>query len=282
MNPTSDSIWHLPDEGEHNRQAAWVRRLDDTGLAAAQADALALEVPVAMEINGISYAVMMATPSDLADFARGFLYTERIIDHLGELYDVDINHGDHGVTLHIQLATAAWVRLKHKRRSLLGVSGCGVCGIESLQQLQNDMGAFRQAETTQAPHSVHELTTPILNAALQQLETRQTLRQATGATHAAAWASWLGAIEIVREDVGRHNALDKLIGALLLQHCAPDSGWILVSSRASFEMVHKTAVWGGVCLASVSAATAQAVSWARLRQIRLYGFARPNRAVCYV
>ncbi len=282
MKRIANSIWHLPDEGEHNRQTGWVRRLDASGLATAHADDLALEVPVAMEINGISYAVMMATPSDLVDFARGFLYTERIIDHLGELYDVDIHHGEHGVTLHIQLATAAWMRLKHKRRSLLGVSGCGVCGIESLQQLQSDMGGFRQPETMQDQRAADDLTTVVLNTALQQLETRQTLRQATGATHAAAWASWSGVIETVREDVGRHNALDKLIGALLLQSRAPDSGWILVSSRASFEMVHKTAVWGGVCLASVSAATAQAVEWARLRQIRLYGFARPNRAVCYV
>jgi formate dehydrogenase accessory protein FdhD len=170
-------------------------------------DSIAEEVPVALVFNGISHAVMMATPLDLEDFAIGFSLAERIVDQPSQIYDIVVvsNTAILGIELQIQIASECFVRLKNKRRSLSGKTGCGLCGLESLQSL--DLATPRL-------NADHRVSKAALAKAFGQLSSKQVLNAATGSMHAAAWADLDGDILCVREDVGRHNALDKLIGGL--------------------------------------------------------------------
>ncbi|MGL4767292.1 MAG: formate dehydrogenase accessory sulfurtransferase FdhD [Formosimonas sp.] len=250
-----------------------VQRISHGQLQAASNDILAVEAAIAIEINGLSHAVMMGTPHDLADFALGFVYNEAIVRRRADVFDVEIDQAEHGFIVRLTIASACFAQLKDKRRTLLGRTGCGLCGVASL--------AYFQTLTAQSHCAPSRLDFSILDAVLQQFDTLQPLRAQTGATHAAAWVNWQGKIELVREDVGRHNALDKLIGALLNANATPADGFVLVSSRASFEMVQKTAQWGAGCLVAVSAATSRAVKWAEQHHIQLIGFARMGKAVLY-
>lgn len=239
-------------------------------------DALANEVPVALVYNGISHVVMLASPADLEDFAYGFGLTEGIIDEAGEYYGVELQSaGTAGVEVHIELASAAFAGLKHKRRNLTGRTGCGLCGAESLQQV------FKQPLL--AGYTSASISHAALQRALVDLQQCQPLQQQTGASHASALVSVQGEIMLVREDVGRHNALDKLLGALLRQHRldALGDGWILTTSRASYEMVQKVAMAGGRSLVAMSAPTAFAVELASQYDMTLVGFARPGQYVVY-
>ena len=238
----------------------------------ARQDWVAEEVPVALEFNGISHAVMLATPLDLEDFALGFALSEGILDHADELYAVDEAASEQGITLHLRIASASFARLKARRRSLAGRTGCGLCGTESLAQVVRDV----------APVSVAPRCEPgAIGRALAQLPALQTLQQATGAAHAAAWCTAQGEVRWLREDVGRHNALDKLIGALSRHDVAAASGFVIVTSRASFEMVQKTASAGIGLLAAVSAPTALAIHTAQRCRLTLAGFARQQDLVIY-
>ena len=238
----------------------------------ARQDWVAEEVPVALEFNGISHAVMLATPLDLEDFALGFALSEGILDHADELYAVDEAASEQGITLHLRIASASFARLKARRRSLAGRTGCGLCGTESLAQVVRDV----------APVSVAPRCEPgAIGRALAQLPALQTLQQATGAVHAAAWCTAQGEVRWLREDVGRHNALDKLIGALSRHDVAAASGFVIVTSRASFEMVQKTASAGIGLLAAVSAPTALAIHTAQRCRLTLAGFARQQDLVIY-
>jgi len=235
-------------------------------------EVLADEVPVALVYNGISHAVMLATPDDLEDFALGFSLSEGIVDCRTELYDIEVVCHGAGIELRMQLAAAAMYRLKSSRRMRTGKTGCGLCGIESLQQ-------FDQAIPSVPCGGI--LSASALQLAMQGLCLFQDLHAATGAAHAAGWASANGSVQLVREDVGRHNALDKLIGAMARQGIASHSGFAVVTSRASYEMVQKAARAGMPLLAAVSAPTAMAVRLADAAGLTLAGFVRAQRHVAY-
>lgn len=241
-------------------------------------DWVADEVPVALAFNGISHAVMLATPLNLADFALGFSLSEGLLNDPAELYDVEEVAGEDGITLQLQVASAAFARLKAHRRAMAGRTGCGLCGADSLAQVLRPMPALppRVASDTVSPAAVAW--------AMDELAALQVLNQATGAVHAAAWCHADGEVRLLREDVGRHNALDKLVGALAadpdLRHAALD-GFIAVTSRASFEMVQKTLCLGVPLLAAVSAPTALAVQVADRAGLTLVGFARRGDLVAY-
>lgn len=228
--------------------------------------ALAVEVPIAFEYNGIAHAVMLATPRDLEDFALGFSLSEGILGEAAELYQVEARPGASGITLALQVASEAFAALKQRRRTLAGRTGCGICGTESLEQVLRPV--------PQLPRGDWQLSTAALAVASTSLASVQPLLQQTGATHGAAWCTTEGAVLHVREDVGRHNALDKLIGALRRAQVPTDRGFALISSRASVEMVQKAATAGIGVLAAVSAPTSLARDLAQRCGITLIGFAR--------
>jgi FdhD protein len=233
---------------------------------------VAEEVAVSLNYNGLAHAVMMASPADLEDFALGFSLTEGVIDTPGELHRVEIVPLDEGILVRMEIDEARARRVEAQRRNLAGRTGCGLCGAESIEQ------ALRQPPAVplglQVPHAV-------LHRAFDALAERQTLNALTGAVHAAAWANARGELELVREDVGRHNALDKLVGALVRGARQPDLGFALVTSRASFEMAQKAAVAHIQILAAISAPTALAVRVAQQARLTLVGFARGHRHNVY-
>jgi len=253
------------------------------GVSSALPDAVAEEVPIALVYNGISHVVMLATPADLEDFAYGFSFTEGIISHRSQIYGIDAKALFHangplqGIELHIELATEQFALLKAQRRNLTGRTGCGLCGAESLQQV------FKQPMS--ATGRLVTVSLSAIDAALAGLKSQQPLQQLTGATHASAIADASGQVVCVREDVGRHNALDKLVGSLLRQGCDFSTfwaqHWVLTTSRASYEMVQKVAMCGGQVLIALSAPTALAVNLAQEYGFLLVGFAKAGQCVVY-
>lgn len=242
------------------------------GQVASASDTLAEELPVALEFNGISHAVMLATPLDLEDFALGFAISEGIVDSVDEVYDLQLEQRCDGLVVQLDIASARFARLKEMRRNLTGRTGCGLCGTESLAHAVRPLAPLAQ------PGMVHETA---IRQALAGLRQQQTLQQLTGATHAAAWCGDDGSIRLLREDVGRHNALDKLIGAVLKSRPAVRDGFVVVTSRASMEMVQKTVTAGFGCLVAISAPTRLAVDLADAAGLCLIGFAKPERWVAY-
>jgi FdhD protein len=235
-------------------------------------DHLAEEVPVALVYNGISHAVMMATPRDLEAFALGFSLTEAIIDSASECYAIEVEAGKAGVAVHLEIASRAFMALKERRRSLTGRTGCGLCGVDSLDQVYRSLPVLARAAPVARSAVVR---------ALAGLKGEQPLNRLTGATHAAAWCSANGDLVIVREDVGRHNALDKVIGAMAgLKERDPD-GFMVISSRVSVEMAQKTAMAGVAALVAVSAPTAAAIRLAEGCGMTVIAFARGEDFVCY-
>ncbi|AOB25888.1 MULTISPECIES: formate dehydrogenase accessory sulfurtransferase FdhD [Bordetella] len=240
--------------------------------AAGQSDHVAEETPVALEFNGISHATMLVTPTHLDDFALGFALTEGIVGGMADVRGVELETRCDGIVVQVEIATSCEVRLKERRRAMAGRTGCGLCGVETLPEVVRDVAPVADSAAV-----------PVANVlrAMQSLRSRQTLHDATGATHAAGWADASGEVVLAREDVGRHNALDKLIGALARQGIAPLPGMAVVSSRASFEMVQKTASAGIPILAAVSAPTALAIRLARQANVTLLGFVRNTDATIY-
>lgn len=235
-------------------------------------DALAEEVPVALEFNGISHVVMLATPADIEDFALGFALSEGILGDRRECYGIDVSATSQGVTAHLEVSSRAFAGLKARRRNLTGRTGCGLCGTESLDQVLRPLPAA--GEPLRVTHAA-------LAAAHAGLARHQPLNGVTGAVHGAAWCSPQGEILCLREDVGRHNALDKLIGALARSEQAFDRGFVLMTSRASVEIVQKAAQVGIPMVAAVSAATALAVRTAEGAGVTLVGFVRGEQCVIY-
>lgn len=242
------------------------------GVAIQEQDCVAEEVPVAFEFNGISHAVMMATPDDLEDFAYGFALSEGIVDTASQIHDVEISATHMGLTLHIGIAASCFARLKDIRRNLTGKTGCGLCGTESLSH------AVRIPQCL--PVSPMFAASAVASA-MAAMRSRQLLLSLTGSTHAAAWCESDGEITLIREDVGRHNALDKLIGALARACLQANTGFIAVTSRASYEMVQKTATAGVGTLAAVSGVTGLAVEVADCVGLTLLGFARGDDVCVY-
>ncbi len=237
----------------------------DAGVPAAVTADIACEVPVAFEYNGISHAVMLATPADLHDFAIGFSLSEGIAT-ASQCYGVEVRRSAAGLTLAIEIAASAFALLKAHRRTLAGRTGCGICGTESLEQVLRPLPDLSAQPLRIAPAA--------LARAYAGLADVQPLQHATGAAHGAVWCGLDGAIVCAREDIGRHNALDKLIGALVRNGFETRGGFALVTSRASVEMVQKSATAGIGVLAAVSAPTALAVQVAANCGQTLIGFAR--------
>jgi FdhD protein len=254
--------------------------------AATSSECLAEEVPVALVYNGISHAVMLATPADLEDFALGFSLTEGLIDDAADLLDCDITPHrldtlpvaaggqalSQGITVDLRITLRCFMRLKEKRRNLTGRTGCGLCGTENLAE------AIR-AVPLQVPAIT--ITHAALQRAMAELAQGQHLQRATGASHAAAYCAADGQVLAVREDVGRHNALDKLVGWLARSPHEAGAGFVVVTSRASYEMVYKTARAGVGLLAAISAPTALAVRTAQSAGLTLLGYVRGERATAY-
>ncbi len=235
-------------------------------------DWLTEEVPVALEFNGVSHAVMLATPADLEDFALGFGLAEGIFASAADLYGCDVSASVRGITVGMEVSARSFAGLKERRRTLAGRTGCGMCGVESLDQVLRPVPAVPAG----APVHAHAIA-----RAMRGLHARQRLCQATGAVHAAAWCSLDGAVQCLREDVGRHNALDKLVGALARVGARHGDGFIAVTSRASVEMVQKAAAAGAPLLAAVSAPTLLAVETARAAGMSLVGLVRDDNLVVY-
>ncbi|HCC5836527.1 formate dehydrogenase accessory sulfurtransferase FdhD [Citrobacter farmeri] len=237
-----------------------------------QPDEVAEEVPVALVYNGISHVVMMASPKDLEHFAVGFSLSEGIIDNPREIYGMDVVPSCNGLEVQIELSSRRFMGLKERRRALAGRTGCGVCGVEQL----NDIGKpVRPLPFTQTFNLAR------LDQALRHLKDFQPVGQLTGCTHAAAWVMPSGELAGGHEDVGRHVALDKLLGRRAAQGESWLPGAVLVSSRASYEMVQKSAMCGVEILFAVSAATTLAVEVAERCNLTLVGFCKPGKATIY-
>ncbi|PZP33398.1 MAG: formate dehydrogenase accessory sulfurtransferase FdhD [Roseateles depolymerans] len=236
------------------------------------AEQVADEVAVALEVNGLSLAVMMATPLDLEDFALGFLLSEGLIDEPGELLEIEPKPVDAGIALQLQVTQRQLHRFKERRRSMVGRTGCGICGAESLEQALRPLSR---------PVGTAMVSMEAVLHGMAGLAQAQQLQQLTGATHAAAWCDLRGQALCVREDVGRHNALDKLIGAMARAQVDASQGFIAVTSRASYEMVHKTAMAGVGLLAAISGPTHLAIRTADAAGLTLAGFVRGGRATVY-
>jgi FdhD protein len=258
-----------PDRAQHGRAGRRVIQIRD-GVAETSDDQLAEETPVAVHYDGEPFAVMMATPRDLEDFAYGFSLTEGRAPP-DDIVEIEVQAVLEGVLLDIRTRNPASAKTA-TGRILPGRSGCGICGTRLLEEVVK-----RPATVGKGPM----LSSTALERALAGLQQRQPLNAATGATHAAAWARTDGTLSLVREDVGRHNALDKLIGAMHRNGMDPQAGFALVTSRASYEMVTKAALAGITLLAAISAPTALAVDLSRDCGLTLAGFVRPGRYVVY-
>lgn len=242
-------------------------RIDPDGGHSAVTRAVAVEVPIAIEINGIGYAVMMATPADLVDFGHGFVWSERLVDVHTEIVSVDHLQGEFGHRLLIQLVPERTGRLLERFRHRVSDSSCGMCGIESLAQAMRPLPVVTGAS-------------PVADAAvfraLGEMRSFQPLNAATGAVHGAARCLSDGRIIDAREDVGRHNAFDKLVGAMLRVGASWGDGFALLSSRCSYELVEKAALSNCPTLVTISAPTTLAVERAKAAGVRLIVLARPD------
>lgn len=235
-------------------------------------DSVAVEVPVAFEFNGIGHAVMMASPADLQDFAYGFSMTEGIVSSVSQIHDFECVVSDEGYSLQLTIAASCFAQLKEKRRSLVGRTGCGLCGAESLSHALRPQVAM---------HDMPSFSVQAISRAVDSMRSHQLLLAMTGATHAAAWCNADGDIILIREDVGRHNALDKLLGALTREKRSARDGFVAITSRASYEMVQKTASMQIGLLAAVSGVTSLAVDVARQSGLALAGFTRGHDMSIY-
>jgi FdhD protein len=226
---------------------------------------VAVEVPVQVSFADVPFAVMMLTPADLVDFAYGFGLTEGMIERAADIRAVTPGEAEDGLTLRIDLVGQKLHAHLARQRAMTGRTGCGVCGIDDLEALRR-----AKASDSVAP----SVTVAAIGTALSTLDDRQVLNAKTRAVHAAAWADASGAIREVREDVGRHNALDKLIGALVRANVDPASGFIVITSRCSFEMVEKAATFGARTVIAISAPTSLAIARAKALDVTLIAIAR--------
>ena len=222
------------------------------------------EVPVAFVFNKRNYAVMMATPDDLADFAIGFSLTENVIRDLAGIESLDIYQTEKGVDFRFQINPEAIEKLDivQRRRNMVGSASCGLCGLENVDTLFQKLKPVSSMKVDLDPKAVV--------MACEGLKNHQPLNQLTRTVHAAGWANLSGELQIVREDVGRHNALDKLLGALAQANTDISEGFVVMSSRCSYEIVEKAAMRGVQALVSVSAPTAFALRKAKEANMAIY------------
>lgn len=235
-------------------------------------DQVAEEVPVALIYHNVPHVVMLATPANLEDYAVGFTLSEGLVALPDEIREVDVTVGAEAVDVRITVAWDRFTELLHRRRNLTGRTGCGLCGAETAEDAIREVPKVGPGTT---------VATGDLHAAIEQLGALQPINARTGSVHAAAWVCPGKGIQLVREDVGRHNALDKAIGALVRSKTDFASGYMLITSRASYEMVQKCATVGIAFLVALSAPTAFAVRLARQTGLSLVAFARRDRHVVY-
>ncbi|KAB0641479.1 formate dehydrogenase accessory protein FdhD [Burkholderia stagnalis] len=239
------------------------------------ADRVVEERPVALVFNDISHAVMMATPIDLDVFGLGFALSEGIVERASDVFDIESECTAASAVVRLTVSQRAFMALKERRRALAGRTGCGVCGIESIAQLDLHPPRIRHAGAAAG------IGTDALERAARALPAHQVLMRDTGGIHAAAWCSRDGEVVDVFEDVGRHNALDKLIGRLAQRRADTRDGFVFLSSRASYELVRKAARLDIPMVATISAPTSLAIDVAHEAGIRLLGFCRGDGFVEY-
>ncbi|KQP81070.1 formate dehydrogenase accessory sulfurtransferase FdhD [Methylobacterium sp. Leaf117] len=230
---------------------------------------LAVEMPVNLVYGTVPYAVMMTTPADLVDFAYGFSLTEGIVASADEIRSVRVeaDTAEGGMRLLVDLVPGRLREHLSRKRAMSGRTGCGVCGIDDLASLPK----------ADAPlHGAGQVTIAAIQRALLAMGDAQVLNAETRAVHAAAWADLDGTLVALREDVGRHNGLDKLIGALMQRGTDPADGFVVITSRCSFEMVEKAASLGATVLVAISAPTSLAIDRARLHGMTLCAIARSD------
>lgn len=258
-----------PDKnGQVRRAVRLIRPGDRSGKGDSRS--IAVEAPISLEFNGIPYAVMMATPADLVDFVTGFVFSERLIQRLADIEDIDIHQAEKGWIVRVQLSGNCTETLLARVRTRVSESSCGLCGMENLEEVMRPLPKVAS----------HDLpASDIIFKALSELCDHQPLHNATGAVHAAAFADSAGNILHAREDVGRHNALDKLIGCLARLGQNAEQGFILTSSRCSYEIVEKAVRAGATTLVTISAPTSLAVSRAEDAGLTLIALARPDSAL---
>lgn len=243
------------------------------GVVEQVSDQVAEEVPVALAYHGVPHVVMLATPSDLEDLAVGFTLSESIVANRDEIRCVEAAQGSDGaLEVRIGVAAERFSELLRRQRNLAARTGCGLCGAQTVAD------AIRNPPPVKSALTVHG---EALHQALLDLQGRQELNSRTGSVHAAAWVVPNAGIQFVREDVGRHNALDKVIGAVVRAGGDFADGYFMVTSRASYEMVQKAATVGASFLAAVSAPTAFAIRLAEAAGLTLVGFAREHQHVVY-
>lgn len=224
------------------------------------AAALASETALAISYNGISHSVMMVSPSDLEDFIYGFSLSAGLIDSLDDIYDISLQQHDSAISADVQVSNRAFWVLKQQRRTLAGNSGCGLCGVEALEQALPQLQNLPSSPLP-APANLQGLR--------QRIQTAQTMARHSGAVHAALFVDAQGQIRLCREDIGRHNALDKLLGALHRDGEDLRQGFAVVTSRCSLELIHKALRAGIGTLVSLSAPTSLSVQWARQHNLNL-------------
>ena len=225
------------------------------------------EVPVALEFNGLAYAVMMATPTHIEDFASGFALTEGLARTADDILDVSVAETGLGWIARASLQGLGVDQLTERVRTRVAESSCGLCGIENLEALARPLPQVRKHE---------ELSHEAVFAAVDAIRDRQELNRRTGAAHAAGFADTAGHLAIVREDVGRHNAIDKLVGALAARGTDRADGFFVSTARCSYEIVEKVVRAGGTSLVTVSLPTSMAVERARTAGLSLYCLARDD------
>jgi FdhD protein len=233
---------------------------------------VAVETPISIVYGNMPYAVMMASPSDLEDFITGFSLTEGIVRGADEIRGIAVEPKEDGVIVTVELAPGRFREHLARRRNLSGRTSCGLCGVETIEEIPMADAATRASRAVSAA---------AIEAALAALDKHQPLNQLTRAVHGTAWCDASGAILAVREDVGRHNALDKLIGARLRAGADANEGFLLVTSRASFEMVEKAAIFGAGTLVAISAPTSLAIERARHLGLTLAAVARRDGCIVF-
>ncbi|MFV3413443.1 formate dehydrogenase accessory sulfurtransferase FdhD [Pseudomonas nitroreducens] len=221
---------------------------------------LAGEIALAIAYNGLNQAVMMVSPNDLEDFVYGFSLGAGLIESIDDIYDVNLTPHDDAIAAEVQVSNRAFWALKDQRRQLAGNTGCGLCGVEALDQALPDLPVLQGAPLPSAAHLEH---------LRERVNAVQEIGRRSGALHAALFVDAAGEIRLCREDIGRHNALDKLVGALKRQRLELTGGFAVVTSRCSLELIHKAVRGGLSTLVSLSAPTALTVQWAREHNLNL-------------
>ncbi|KAF0806859.1 putative formate dehydrogenase accessory protein FdhD [Alcanivorax xiamenensis] len=221
---------------------------------------LAAEVAVAISYNGINHAVMMATPNDVEDFVTGFTLTEGVVDSPLAIRDIDPTPLEDAIQVEVTLSSRALSAFKHQRRNRAGSGGCGLCGVEALDQA---LPRLPERDAAPLPPLVH------LTGLRERFQARQVLARDSGAMHAAVYVDGAGKTRLCREDIGRHNALDKLIGACVRAGLDPASGFLAITSRCGLELIHKAVRAGAGTLVSLSAPSSLSVRQARSSRLNL-------------